>query len=490
MNMAEKGEQGWNLVWQHPSGENPFDKYEQVGTFATNSKFQFDVVNYCNHSYAMKYMKIALSTADIAESIKNIRNEIGKMDSMDHPNIVKVFDVYEFQRSIYIVRELCQGNVVFAGDFTSFSEEKVARIIRQILAAIRYMHDQDLIHGNLRCEHIIFEDESDDSYVKLVEFGMAKYENEIMGEKSGDNNAQSIDDNPSAAPELATGSYSDRSDLWSIGVMAYRLLSGKFPFETNSDQHLEVNFDDVIWSNKSEDSKDFIRNLLQVDVEKRYTAKDAQRHRWMRTQMKIPKTLVREAIKHWRTQHMKTPRLKRAALRVMAYIYTAPIVKDIRLIFEFFDKDHNGAINFKEFDRKIGQAINMSTEKSKAVFDKIDVIGNGTITYCEFLGATLEFRGKLDEEEIGEAFKKIDKAHNTNGYITVRDLMFNCKIPQSVAEEMIQEIDIDGNGIVSFDEFLDMFEKIFEDDEDPGKYDKKKKKRKKAAEKAKKKKKG
>ena len=361
-----------------------------------------------------------------------------------------MFDVYEFQRSIYIVRELCQGNVVFSGDFTSFSEEKVARIVRQILAAIRYMHDQDLIHGNLRCEHIIFEDESDDSYVKLVEFGMAKYENEIMGEKSGDSNAQSIDDNPSAAPELATGGYSDRSDLWSIGVMAYRLLSGNFPFETISDQHLEVNFDDVVWSNKSEDAKDFIRNLLQVDVEKRYSAKDAQRHKWMRTQVKIPKALVREAIKHWRTQHMKTPRLKRAALRVMAYIYTAPIVKDIRLIFEFFDKDHNGVINFKEFDRKIGQAINMSTTKSRAVFDKIDVIGNGTITYCEFLGATLEFRGKLDEDEIGEAFKKIDKALNTNGYITVRDLMFNCKIPQSVAEEMIQEIDIDGNGIGEF----------------------------------------
>ena len=371
-----------------------------------------------------------------------------------------MFDVYEFKRSIYIVRELCKGNVVFSGDFTSFSEEKVARIVRQILTAIRYMHDHGLIHGNLRCEHVIFDDITDDSPVKLVEFGIAKYENEIMGKDSDDNNVQSIDDNPSAAPELATGNYSEKSDLWSIGVLAYRLLFGKFPFEKGDDdiiitaKNLKLDYDDPVWKTKSAEAKDFIKHLLQVDVDKRYDAKNAQKHKWMQKTEMIQKSLVKEAIRHWRTQHVKAPRLKRAALRVMAYTAQplSPVVKEIRHIFEFFDKDHNGELNFKEFDKKIGQIMsNISSAKAKQIFDKIDVIGNGTITYCEFLGATLEFRDELEDDEIEEAFMKIDKAHNSNGYITIRDLMFNCKIPQSVAEEMIQEVDQDGNGISKFD---------------------------------------
>jgi len=362
------------------------------------------------------------------------------------------------------------------------TEERSAHIIRQILAAIRYMHDKGLIHGNLRPEHIIYEDQSEDS-VKLTDFGIAQYEDELVGE-SKDRNLQSIDENPCAAPELTTGKYSDRSDVWSVGVLTYRLLTGKFPFSNAEEdvfktvQSIRLDFGDPVWNNKSEACKDFLRSLLNVDVDQRLTAKGAQKHKWMRKQEKIKKALVKDVIHHWRTQLSKAPRLKRAALRVIAYTSTSPLIHEVRNVFAFFDKNKNGIITFEEFDTKIGEVLNMSTRKAKTLFEKMDVTGSGTITYCEFLGATLEFRGELDERDIEEAFMKIDKAHNSNGYITIRDLMSNWQIPQATAETMIQEIDLDGNGIINFEEFLSMFRTKFEDDEPPGKYDKKRKKKK------------
>jgi len=221
------------------------------------------------------------------DDIKLLRREIQIMKQLDHPNILKLFEVYEDDESFYLVMELVKGKELFDKivERGMYSERDAANIIAQVVSAVEYLHENGIAHRDLKPENLLVEGEEDDSKVKIADFGFAK----SFGGEAGEQLMTSCGSPGYVAPEILTAESYDKSvDMWSVGVILYILLSGYPPFYADSAPALfkkimdvKYDFDDSVWDDISDSAKDLIRNLLVKDPSKRYTAQQCLSHAWI-----------------------------------------------------------------------------------------------------------------------------------------------------------------------------------------------------------------
>ncbi|XP_020809865.1 calcium/calmodulin-dependent protein kinase type 1 isoform X2 [Drosophila serrata] len=215
---------------------------------------------------------------------ESLENEIRVLRRLTHPNIVQLLETYEDKSKVYLVMELVTGGELFDRivEKGSYTEKDASHLIRQILEAVDYMHEQGVVHRDLKPENLLYYSAEDDSKIMISDFGLSKMEDSgIMATACGTPGY--------VAPEvLAQKPYGKAVDVWSIGVISYILLCGYPPFYDENDANLfaqilkgEFEFDSPYWDEISESAKHFIRNLMCVTVEKRYTCKQALAHAWI-----------------------------------------------------------------------------------------------------------------------------------------------------------------------------------------------------------------
>ena len=203
---------------------------------------------------------------------------------LTHPNIVQLLETYEDKSKVYLVMELVTGGELFDRivEKGSYTEKDASDLIRQILDAVDYMHEQGVVHRDLKPENLLYYNANDDSKIMISDFGLAKIEDSgIMATACGTPGY--------VAPEvLAQKPYGKAVDIWSIGVISYILLCGYPPFYDENDANLfaqilkgEFEFDSPYGDDISESAKHFIQNLMCVNVEKRFSTKDALAHPWI-----------------------------------------------------------------------------------------------------------------------------------------------------------------------------------------------------------------
>ncbi|XP_017155659.1 calcium/calmodulin-dependent protein kinase type 1 isoform X1 [Drosophila miranda] len=203
---------------------------------------------------------------------------------LTHPNIVQLLETYEDKSKVYLVMELVTGGELFDRivEKGSYTERDASHLIRQILEAVDYMHEQGVVHRDLKPENLLYYSPEDDSKIMISDFGLSKMEDSgIMATACGTPGY--------VAPEvLAQKPYGKAVDVWSIGVISYILLCGYPPFYDENDANLfaqilkgEFEFDSPYWDEISESAKQFIKNLMCVTVEKRFTCKQALAHPWI-----------------------------------------------------------------------------------------------------------------------------------------------------------------------------------------------------------------
>jgi len=159
--------------------------------------------------------------------------EIDILKNLDHPNILRLYEVFEDKKYIYLVTEFCQGGELFDEIIArgKFSERDAAHVIKQLLSAIAYCHTRKICHRDLKPENILI-DNKETLSIKLIDFGTSqKFEDEekmelVLG------TAYYI------APEVLKGEYDEKCDVWSIGVILYILLSGEPPFPGGDDKEI------------------------------------------------------------------------------------------------------------------------------------------------------------------------------------------------------------------------------------------------------------
>ena len=215
---------------------------------------------------------------------KSLENEIRVLERLHHPNIIELFEVYEYTAKVHLVMELATGGDLFDRiiDNGPYTEKDAVHVIKQVLSAVAYMHSNGIVHRDLKPENLLYHSTDDDSKIMISDFGLSKME--------GSGVMKTFCGTPGyTAPEtLKKQPYGKSVDVWSIGVILYILLCGYPPFYDDNttilfDQILsgELEFDSPYWDEISDDAKDFIRHLICVDVEKRFSCEEALNHPWI-----------------------------------------------------------------------------------------------------------------------------------------------------------------------------------------------------------------
>ena len=225
---------------------------------------------------------------DDVERIR-LKYEIDILKNLTHPNIVRLYEVYESKSTIHLVTELCEGRELFdeIADRDKLSEVEAAHVLKQLLQAVAYCHGQKIAHRDLKPENILIDVRNKGS-IKVIDFGTSHHysdEEHTMHQQYGTPYY--------IAPEVLVGTYTEKCDMWSIGVIIYIMLSGKPPFNAASEPEIMKKvkrgtwaFSGDVWSTISEDAKDLITKLMEKNVDKRISAVDALAHPWIKAQVK------------------------------------------------------------------------------------------------------------------------------------------------------------------------------------------------------------
>lgn len=180
-----------------------------------------------NNARAMKIIK----RDNVDESfMAALNSEIKILQMLDHPNIVKLYEVYQDPKNIYMITEYLEGGELFDMILKSrnFNENIAAKIMKQVLSAVAYCHSKKIVHRDLKPENLLLA--SNDSFeIKVIDFGLSRT-------FSPDKSMYSKMGTPFyIAPEVLKKKYNEKCDIWSCGVILYILLSGNPPFNGKND---------------------------------------------------------------------------------------------------------------------------------------------------------------------------------------------------------------------------------------------------------------
>jgi len=219
---------------------------------------------------------------------KQFQTELNLLRTTDHPNIIKLYDIYEDNKYIYLIMEECNGGEFFdslakrAKEKNMYTEKECARIFKQILEAVNYLHAHGVCHRDLKPENILFSNVADDSCLKLIDFGLSKV---LDGES---NMKKTVGTTFYMAPEVIQGNYNEKCDIWSCGIILYIMLCGKPPFYSQDEEELKkkicsmkYNFDYPEFKRVSQDAINLIKKIL-VGPDQRLSAAQILADPWIK----------------------------------------------------------------------------------------------------------------------------------------------------------------------------------------------------------------
>ena len=444
------------------------------GSFAAVYKVQNRITD------SIRAMKIINKSATCSEEDdKEIFNEINILRTLDHPNILKIFEFYSNKESYSLVTELCSGGELFQEivDKGPFNERYSAYVIFQILSAINYCHNMKIIHRDLKPENILIVDRDKNGYprVKICDFGTSK-----MFEK-GAVQRKLVGSSYYIAPEVLKKHYDEKCDIWSCGVILYILLSGRPPFGGENDKEImervaigKFDLQSSPFNKVSRSCIDLIQKLLIMDPKKRISAEEALKHSWFKenkskelfNQIKDESTL-KKLIANLKA-YKRDSIIQETALAYL--VHNFPQMKDVVnacKLFNQIDVNGDGKINKQELFKGLQSKIKSDTleQDVEQIYKNIDMDNNGYIEYEEFVRAAVSKERFLNENVLRFAFRYFDK--DGSGEITfdeIEDVFKESiadknKVHESLAK-IIGEVDANGDGVISFNEFSDIMKKM------------------------------
>lgn len=214
-------------------------------------------------------------------------NEGEIMKTIKHPCVVKMFDVVDSGDSVYIILELMQGGDLLSRITKStFLSENVSKLFfYQMCHTIKYLHDRNITHRDLKPDNILLASSDAETLIKISDFGLSKLveNNSVLRTMCGTPHY--------VAPEVlltqGRGQYTEKVDIWSLGVVLFTCLSGTLPFSNDYGspameqiKNADFKFRSKNWTHVSLTAKKLIRDLLTVDVDKRPSIDKLLKHEW------------------------------------------------------------------------------------------------------------------------------------------------------------------------------------------------------------------
>jgi len=278
------GSEGLNLSDDEPVRNDPIEDSYELGDEIGRGGFSVVVQATCKKTKKKFAAKCIKKTSVEGDDIKLLRREIKIMKRISHPHILKLFVVFEDEDEFYLVMELVNGRELFDKivDRGQYSEVDAARVVRQVVSAVDYLHQNGIAHRDLKPENILSAGDGENEMIKIADFGFSK--------NFGEEKLKTSCGSPGyVAPEVLTQEAYDNSiDMWSVGVIIYILLCGYPPFYADNAPGLfkkimdvKYDFDDPSWENVSQEAKDLIGKLLVKEPKGRLTAKQCLEEPWV-----------------------------------------------------------------------------------------------------------------------------------------------------------------------------------------------------------------
>merc|ERR1712137_1400189 len=266
--------------------EEVAEKIEDVYSFEKElGRGAFSVVKLGRHKKTKEEVAIkVIEKKNVEQDLHRLATEMQVLKSVDHPNIIKLKEIFETDEMLYIVTEVVTGGELFDRivDKGSYSERDAAILVQKLVTAIEYLHSKNIVHRDLKPENLLLKSSEQDTEIKLADFGLSK----VLGQEVM---MQTACGTPGyVAPEILQSSesgYGKEVDMWSVGVITYILLCGFPPFYNDNVAQLfesiinaDFDYPAEYWDHISDDAIDFIDCLLIADPTKRLTATSALQH--------------------------------------------------------------------------------------------------------------------------------------------------------------------------------------------------------------------
>jgi calcium-dependent protein kinase len=279
---------------------------ERIGSIAVDSRYS--KCRRLEDDYIILREKLGIGSGEDVVKVQSKHNEViyamktlrirdippyGKSEAnislmVDHPHIVKIVDVYETSSAVFLIMELLiGGDMIDRMTAQRHTEQSAAEASHQMLQAIAYLHDNGIVHHDIKPENWVYERPATETspgkdHIKLIDFGHAKYWDGKTPISHGSGTKRY------AAPEF--GQYTAKADLWSFGVQVYVMLTHEMPFsEAYKNNRLPSSKEisafhtrpPIALNHCSTEAQSFLKSLLKADPTERLSARDALNHPWL-----------------------------------------------------------------------------------------------------------------------------------------------------------------------------------------------------------------
>lgn len=496
------------LVRTHSKDNKKLDElYQTLNLISTEEKV---------NNYKVKHTKIGLLRNMLkCEKDSSVLNKVIKeanvQKGLDHPSILKIFEIFDGPEYV-VIGEINDGRKLFdeINDIGPFQEKIAANLIYQLLNVVNYLHkNKRLIHTRINPGTIVvntYDDDNEYYDIKLINYHdcisidmpkvdtntnklFEKYKVNFLDDSQNNNLinqdifnyfGESFIDRFFVAPEtIKEDNFDEQSDIYSVGIIAYYIITGKIPYisYSNSDPRDYImnnkasnEFNDPLFENISSQGKNLIKSMINKNPKYRITAEKALKSNWFisletKKTLKVPNNEYKNILHNIET-YKRTNRLQEMALSFL--VHNIPDIDDIRNInkvYSNFNSTFDGKMPLKQLQEGFENYLNSkSLEKSefdkkmKGIFDLLDTNKNEFIDYEEFCRGGIDKQLFTDKDVLQFAFDFIDKdGSGTINYQELRVILSKDDNLKEV-EQIIEEFEMgEGNiNALNFEKFEEM----------------------------------
>jgi calcium-dependent protein kinase len=486
---------------------SPFDSYQVIDVLGNGSYGKVYKVQQrtTGQLRAMKIISKALMKNKLTED--EIENEINILKNVCHPNIIKLFEVYNEENSYYLINEFCsEGDLCkYLVDNGKLPENIVKPIMYQIFSAISYLHSNMIIHGDIKLENIMIDSNTnekakitfqnalndsishdicnhndkssfhilDNFNIKIIDFGCGKIFSKPKQKFNGKTGTLFY-----SSPEVLKNNYNSACDIWACGVLMYILLGGELPFQGATESEINEKiikgrycFYNRLFYNISFEAKDLMRKCFVYNPSDRITAQEALKHPFF-TNYKERK----KSVDNYHNSNTYIQKTKEVISSLVSFTYKSKFfqavltylthnfmqkqeINDIKDIFLSIDTDLDGKISKSELREcliKIGMKV--SEDELSQIMKRVDFDNDGFIDYQEFLQASTSQKDLFTDENLKSAFNLFDT--HSDGTVSVRELEeilgLSGEIDKGIIKELLRDINKTEDDEFTFSEFKSM----------------------------------
>lgn len=397
--------------------------------------------------------------------IEDVRREVVIMHHLPpHPHLIGLKSVYEDEKAVHLVMELCEGGELFDRIVARghYHERAAANVTRTIMEVVQACHKNGVMHRDLKPENFLFLNKKENSPLKAIDFGLSIFF------KPGDTFDEIVGSPYYMAPEVLKRKYGPEIDVWSAGVILYILLCGVPPFWADTEQGVAqaiirgvIDFKRDPWPLVSEKAKSLVRQMLEPDPKCRLTAQQVLDHPWIQNAKHAPEVSLGDAVRSRLKQFTAMNKLKKKALQVVAELLSGEEVDGLKDLFNLMDTNKTGKLTFEEFKAGLHKSGSQLADNDiQQLMEAAGVDENGTIDYPKFVALTVHLQRMDSDEYLHKAFAHFDL--DENGFIDFDELKqaLSDQLPSEDATELItdvmNEVDVDKDGQISYEEFASM----------------------------------